>query len=219
MQVEGGLDAVKPGHVISQPAQIGREGRGAADAFKQQIGRRVVAPGYGGIAQGGDGHARRACVVLGDGRPGDEVGLAMGDAPVELLVAILHAREDEGCGERLEGAHEQEAFIGAMAGGRARGGIKDGDAETPTMPGLQRRKIRVELRRARRGSGPRGGGWCGGEDRASQDGGRKGLAAGRGGRHGHLLTRTAPRQAVVISGRRECAGKYEESGAGYAPSR
>ena len=74
------------------------------------------------------------------------------DAPVELLLAGIDAREHGGARERLEGRAHREALVRAIAGRAAVARIERRDAETPADLFLDAGELGLKRRRGQ----PRG---------------------------------------------------------------
>src|SRR3546814_12897084 len=78
-----GLEAVEARDRIAPGAELARHRIGTADERQQQVGGGVVAGRDRRLHQVADGHAALSDMAFGDGRIGQQVGLAIGNAPVE----------------------------------------------------------------------------------------------------------------------------------------
>jgi hypothetical protein len=113
---------------------------GTAEGSEQEIARRVVAQRDRGVAQLGERHAG-GDMLLGRRRIGDEVLRVIADAPVELLLAGIVAREHGRAGEQLERAAQREALVGAMTRTATIARVQHRDAEPSAARGLDAGEI------------------------------------------------------------------------------
>jgi hypothetical protein len=72
---------------------------------------------------------------------GDQVAPAVDDAALQLFLALVHARQHQGRGQELEGAAQREAFVLAMSGAPAGGGVEHADAEPAAAGFLDVRQL------------------------------------------------------------------------------
>ena len=137
MLIQRRFDSVEPRNLIAQRTGKGGEHLWSTEAREQQIGGGVVTACDGGIAKLGDRHAAPPTCFSVTGAPIHEIVLRKDDAPLELLLLLIDAREHQGRRQSLECAAHQDALVGTVFEAFAGGQIEDRHADAAGMLAFQ----------------------------------------------------------------------------------